>query len=246
VLGASGRAMLRALIAGEADPAVLAELARGRLRAKIPALRLALQGRVTVHHRVLLRMHIDLLEALEGLIGRMGERIEQLMAPFAEAAARLETIPGISHRIAEILVAEVGVEMGQFPTAGHLASWAGICPGNNESAGKRRSGKTTKGSRWLRAALVQAAHAAGRSKGTYLGSQYRRLASRRGSKRAAVAVGHTLLGVVYHVLKRGTTYQDLGPDYLDRLEPERLTRQLVRRLERLGHKVTLEPSEAAA
>jgi transposase len=246
VLGESGRAMLRALIAGEQDPAALAELARGRLRSKIPALRSALQGRVTEHHRFLLRMHLEHLEALEGLIGRLGERIEQVMAPFAAAAARLETIPGVSRRIAEVIVAETGVEMGQFPTAGHLASWAGMCPGNNESAGKRRSGTTTKGSRWLRAALVQAAHAAGRSKRTYLGAQFRRLAARRGAKRAAVAVGHTLLGIVYQILKRGTTYQDLGPEYLDRLEPERVTRQLVRRLERLGHKVTLEPKDEAA
>ncbi len=169
-----------------------------------------------------------------------------MLAPYAEAVERLETIPGVGRRVAEIVVAELGVEMGQFPTARHLASRAGMCPGNNESAGKRRSGKTTKGSRWLRTALIQAAHAAGRSKATYLGSGYRRLASRRGAKRAAVAVGHTLLGIIYEVLGRGTTYEDLGPCYLERLEPERLTRQLVRRLERLGHKVTLEPNEAAA
>ncbi len=168
------------------------------------------------------------------------------MAPFAEAAARLETIPGVSRRTAEVVIDEIGVEMDQFPTAGHLASWAGMCPGNHESAGKRRGGRTTKGSRWLRAGLVQAAHAAGRSKRTYLGAQFRRLAARRGAKRAAVAVGHTLLGIIYTILKRGTTYQDLGPEFLDRLEPERLTRQLVRRLERLGPKVTLEPKDEAA
>lgn len=246
VLGDSGRAMLRAMIGGQEDPEALAELARGRLRAKIPALRLALRGKVTEHHRFLLRVLLDHYEALEALIGRLGERIDRVLAPYAEAVERLETIPGVGRRVAEIVVAELGVEMGQFPTARHLASWAGMCPGNNESAGKRRSGKTTKGSRWLRTALIQAAHAAGRSKGTYLGSQYRRLASRRGAKRAAVAVGHTLLGIIYEVLGRGTTYQDLGPCYLERLEPERLTRHLVRRLERLGHKVTLEPNEAAA
>ena len=246
VLGESGRAMLRALIDGRDDPEELAELARGRLRAKIPALRLALRGKVTGHHRFLMRLLLDHYEALEALIGRLGERVEEVLALYAEAVARLETIPGVGRRVAEVVVAELGAEMGQFPTARHLASWAGMCPGNNESAGKRRSGKTTKGSRWLRAALVQAAHAAGRSKGTYLGSLYRRLASRRGAKRAAVAVGHTLLGIIYCVLSRGANYQDLGPEYLERLEPERLTRQLVRRLERLGHDVTLKPKDEAA
>jgi transposase len=242
VLGESGRAM----IDGRDDPEELAELARGRRRAKFPALRLALRGKVTEHHRILLRLLVDHYEALEAPIGRLGERVEEVLAPYAEAVARLETIPGVGRRVAEVVVAELGAEMGQFPTARHLASWAGMCPGNNESAGKRRSGKSTKGSRWLRAALVQAAHAAGRSKGTYLGSQYRRLASRRGAKRAAVAVGHTLLGIIYCVLSRGTTYQDLGPEYLERLEPERLARQLVRRLERLGHVVTLKPKDEAA
>ena len=246
VLGESGRAMLRALIGGQDDPEALAEMARGRLRAKIPALRLALRGKVTEHHRFLLGLLLDHYEALEALIGRLGERIDRVLTPYAEAVARLETIPGVGRRVAEIVVAELGVEMGQFPTSRHLASWAGMCPGNNESAGKRRSGRTTKGGRWLRTALIQAAHAAGRSKATDLGSQYRRLASRRGAKRAAVAVGHTLLGIIYQILGRGTTYEDLGPTYLERLEPERMTRQLVKRLQRLGHKVTLEPDDAAA
>jgi transposase len=245
VLGASGLDMLEALIAGETDPKELADLARKRLRAKIPALRLALQGRVTDHHRFLLRMHLDHVAHLEELIGRLGARIEEALAPFAQAAERLQTIPGVSQRVAETLLAEAGPDMGQFPSAGHLASWAGMCPGNNESAGKRRSGRTTKGSRWLRQSLVQAAWAASRTKGTYLAAQYRRLARRRGRKRALVALGHTLLGIIYHVLKRATTYAELGPDFLDRLEPERLTRQLVKRLEALGHKVTLEPRPAA-
>jgi transposase len=245
VLGASGRDMLEALIAGEADPEALADLARKRLRAKIPELRRALQGRVTEHHRFLLRMHLDHIAHLEGLIGRLGARVEESMAPFAEAAERLQTIPGISQRAAETVVAEVGTNMDQFPSADHLASWAGMCPGNNESAGKRRSGKTTKGNRWLKRLLVQVAWAAARSKGTYLAAQYRRLARRRGKKRALVAVGHTLLVIIYQVLKRGTTYAELGADFLDRLEPERLTRQLVKRLEALGHKVTLEEVTAA-
>src|SRR5262249_5739587 len=159
---------------------------------------------------------------------------------------RLTTIPGVEQRTAEVVVAEVGTDMGQFPTAAHLASWAGMCPGNNQSGGKRRSGRTTKGSRWLRQVLTQAAWAASHTKDTYLAAQYRRLAARRGKKRALVAVGHTLLVIIYHVLKDRSTYQELGGDFLERLEPERLTRQLVRRLEKLGHQVTLKPKEDAA
>jgi transposase len=245
VLGVSGRDMLEALIAGETDPAKLADLARKRLREKIPALRQALQGRVTDHHRFLLRMHLDHVQHLEGLIGRLGVRIEEALAPFAEAQQRLQTIPGVSQRAAETLIAEIGTNMDQFPSADHLASWAGMCSGNNESAGKRRSGRITKGNRWLKRILVQAAWACSHTKGTYLAAHYRRLAKRRGCKRALVAVGHTLLVIIYHVLKRGTTYAELGPDFYDRLQPDRLTRQLVKRLEALGHKVTLEPGHAA-
>jgi transposase len=245
VLGVSGRDMLEALIAGETDPAKLADLARKRLREKIPALRLALQGRVTGHHRFLLRMHLDHVTHLEELIGRLGARIAEALAPFAEAEERLQTIPGVSQRVAETVLAEIGPRMEQFPSADHLASWAGMCPGNNESAGKRRSGRVTKGNRWLKRILVQAAWAASHTKGTYLAAQYRRLAKRRGCKRALVAVGHTLLVIIYHVLKRGTTYAEWGADFLERREPARLTRQLVKRLEALGHKVTLEPRPAA-
>jgi transposase len=246
VLGVSGRAMIRALIAGQDDPAELAELARRRLRRKLPELRAALQGRVSEHHRFLLRHLMSHLDALEGLITELNLRIAAAVAPFAEAVERLKTIPGIDQRTAEGLVAEVGTDMGRFPSAGHLASWAGVCPGNHESAGKHRSGRTTKGDRWLRRVLTQAAWAASHTKGTYLSAQYHRLAARRGKKRAVVALGHTLLVIVYHVLKDQTTYKELGADYLDRLEPERLTRQLVRRLEKLGHRVTLEPKEEAA
>ena len=245
VLGVSGRDMLEGLIAGETDPAKLADLARKRLREKIPALRLALQGRATEHHRFLLRMHLDHVTHLEELIGRLGVRIEEALAPLAQAQERLQTIPGISQRVAETVLAEIGTKMEQFPSADHLASWAGMCSGNNESAGKRRSGRITKGNRWLKRILVQAAWAASHTKGTYLAAQYHRLAKRRGCKRALVAVGHTLLGIIYHVLKRGTTYAELGADFLGRLEPARLTRQLVKRLEALGHKVTLEPRPAA-
>ncbi len=246
VLGVSGRDLLEALIAGDTDPEQLADKARGRLRAKMPALQAALRGRVTDHHRFQLRLLMDHLAHLEALIGRLAERIEEVMAPFAEAAQRLTTIPGVEQRTAEVIVAEIGVNMDQFPTAAHLASWAGMCPGNNESAGKRKSGRTTKGSRWLRQVLTQAAWAASHTKDTYLASQYKRLARRRGKKRALVAVGHTLLVIVYHLLKGGGTYRELGGDFLERLEPERLTRQLVRRLEKLGHQVTLKPKDDAA
>ena len=246
VLGVSGRAMIRALIAGQEDPEQLAELARRRLRRKLPELRAALRGRVSAHHRFLLGHLMSHLEALEGLITDLNLRIAAVMPPFAEAVDRLKTIPGVEQRTAEGLVAEIGTDMGRFPTSGHLASWAGMCPGHNESAGKRRSGRTTKGDRWLRQTLTQAAWAASHTKGTYLSTQYHRLAARRGKKRAVVALGHTLLVIVYHVLKEGATYRELGADYLDRLQPERLTRQLVRRLEKLGHKVTLEPKQEAA
>ena len=247
VLGVSGRAMLEAMASGQDGPQQLAELARGKLRAKIPALRLALAGRVTEHHRFLLRLLLDELGQLEGLVTRVTERItEVLPAPFVEAVKQLATIPGIDHRAAENILAEIGVDMEQFPLAAQLASWTGMCPGNDESAGKRRSGKTTKGNRWLRATLVQVAWAASHTKDTYLSAQYRRLATRRGKKRALVALGHTILVIIHTMLRTGTTYRELGGDYFDRLDQTRLTRSLVRRLERLGHKVTLAPQETAA
>jgi transposase len=242
VLGVSGQEMLEALIAGETDTAKIADLARRRLRAKIPQLQLALEGRMTEHHRFMLRMHLDHVRALETLVDRMTERIEKLMLPFAREAELLDGIPGINAMTAQAIVAEIGTNMAQFPHANQLASWAGLCPGNDESAGKRRSGKIAKGNRWLRPTLVQAAWAAGRSKDSYLSALYRRLAKRRGSKRAVVAVAHALLVIVYHILKTNTPYKDLGPDYFDRLDPDRLTKQLVKRLESLGHKVTLNPA----
>jgi transposase len=241
VLGQSGRAMLRAIVSGEGDPVVLAELARGRLRAKLPQLQEALLGEVTAHHRFLLRILLDQVEFLEGQIDRLGARIaEVLPAPFAEAIERLVTIPGIDRRAAENIVAELGADMSPFRSAGHLASWVGICPGNHESAGKRRSGRTTKGNAWLRVTLVQCAWAASHTKGTYLAAQYKRLAARRGKKRSLVAVGHTLLGVVYAVLKKKAAYRELGADYLDRQDKQKLAARLLKRLEKLGVKVTVE------
>ena len=241
VLGESGRDMLRALIAGETDSVALAELARGRLRAKIPQLQLALRGRVTEHRRFLLQPYLEHVDHLEGLMRRLSGRVEEVLAPQAGTVDRLKTIPGVSDRLAEVLVAELGTDMSPFPSADHLASWAGMCPGLDQSAGKRRSGRVPMGNRWLKQALVQAGWAASHTKGTYLSAQYHRLAQRRGRKRAVVALGHTLLVIVYHVLRRGGEYQELGAGYLDALASDRLTRQLVRRLEKLGHKVTLEP-----
>jgi transposase len=208
ILGKSGRDMIAALIAGETDPGPLAELARGRLRGKKPALREALEGRVTEHHRFLLRTLIRQEEQLEGLIAQYAARIDEVMAPFARAAARLRQIPGVGHQAAEVIVAEIGTDMTKFPTAGHLASWAGMCPGNDQSGGKRRSGKTTKGSQWLRTTLVQVAWAATHTKKTSFGAAYRRWVKRLGRKKALVAVGHKILTLIYTLLRNGIDYRE--------------------------------------
>lgn len=246
IMGVSGLDMLWSIAEGQDDPGRLADLARKRLRGKIPALKLALEGKVTEHHRFLLKMLLEQVGNLNGFIHQLNERIEECTRPFAQEIERLSQIPGVQRTTAENILAEIGLDMKQFPTAGHLASWAGICPGNHESAGKRKSGKTTKGNRWLRRALTQAAWAAQATKGTYLKAQYRRLVPRRGKKRAIVAVGHTILESVYHMLAKGMSYHELGPDYFDNLDPQRLTRYLVKRLERLGHIVVLNPSVSAA
>jgi transposase len=242
VLGVSGRQMVEGLIAGAADAATLAGLARGKLQAKRPELARALTGRVGTHQRFLLARQLAHIDFLEEQIAQVSAAINEQLRPFADQIARLETIPGIGRRTAEVLLAEVGPDMVRFPSAAHLASWAGLCPGNNESAGKRRSGRTRRGSPWLRAALVEAAPAAGRSKRTYLAAQYHRLAARRGTKRAALAVGHSILVIVYHLLRDGTTYQDLGPHHFDARDRRAVERRLCRRLEALGYKVTLEPA----
>lgn len=239
ILGRSGRDMLDRIIAGEEDPKVLAELARRRMRGKIPQLQEALEGHVTDHHRFILREMLDEIDRIDERIARIEKRAEEMMRDFSEAVARLETIPGVGHVTAQAMVAEIGVDMDQFPTAGHLASWAGVCPGNNESAGKRKSGRTRHGNKWLRRVLIQAAWAAARSKGCYFKEQYHRIAARRGAKRAIVSVAHSLLVVYWHMMNRGTSYQELGADYLTQLNSEYKTKRLVRQLEKLGHTVRL-------
>lgn len=238
-LGVSGRAMIEALVAGEDDPESLSDLARGRLRAKLPQLRAALEGLVTEHHRFLLGMLLDQLAEVEARLERVSARIEEVMAPFEPARRRLETIPGVAQLTAEAVLAEIGVDMSQFPSAAHLCSWAGICPGNHRSAGQQKTGKTTRGSRWLRRALTEAAWAASHSKGTYLAAQYARLARTRGKPRALVAVAHTLLTIIYHLLADGTEYRELGADWFDKCHAQRTAAYLKRRLESLGYEVTL-------
>jgi len=240
-LGVSGRAILKAILAGEEDTERLAEMSKGILRKKIPDLRLALEGRVTEHHRFLLQELLDHQEFLEKKMAEVEAEIEKRMRPFEAEVERLDTIPGVDRVTAWSLVAEVGVRMEQFPSAGHLASWAGLCPGSFESAGKRLSGRTRKGSASLRRCLCQVGSVVSHLRDNYLSAQYRRLAARRGGKRAVLAVAHTVLVMAYHILKRKQNYQELGADYFDRLNADAIRRSLVRRLERLGHRVTLEP-----
>jgi transposase len=243
ILGVSGRAMLSALIEGEKDPIKLANFAQRQLRGKIPELEKALEGLVTEHHRFMLRLLWKQLAQQEELIAEVDAKIDELMRPFAEKIERLDGVPGVDRRVAVSVLAEIGVDMKPFPSDEDLASWGGICPGSNVSAGKRKRQRIPPGNRWLKRSLVQAAWAASRSKNTYLASQYRHLA-RRGRKKALVAVAHSMLVIFYHMLKNGTKYTDLGPDFFDRLEPQRLTRYYVKRLESLGHRVTLEPTVA--
>lgn len=242
VLGVSGRAMLRALLAGERDAEALAELAKGRLRKKLPELRLALRGRFNDHHALLIGLAMDHLEHLEGAIARLDAEVDAVMDPFAQARDLLDTIPGVAKRAAEVIIAEIGVDMSVFPTPGHLASWAGVCPGNNITGGKRHSGTPTKGDRWLGEVLNQCAWSAARTRDTYLAAQFWRLARRIGKKKAAVAVGHSILVIVWHLLTNGCTYEDLGGDYFVTRDAERTRQRAVSQLQGLGYNVTLEPA----
>jgi transposase len=240
VVGVSGRAMLEAMVEGTEDPGVLAALAKGKLRAKQPALETALQGRMGPHQRLLLASHLRHLDFLDAQIAQLDQEVAARLDSFQEALERLDEIPGVGRRCAEDILAEVGTDMSQFPTAGNLASWAKVCPGIHESAGKRKSIGTGRGNKWLRATLAEAAQAAGRTKGTYLWSQYHRLAARRGKNRATMAVAHTILTTIYYMLRRGTRYQDLGSNYFEERDRQAAVRRTVHRLERLGYRVTLE------
>src|SRR5919109_2133901 len=243
IMGKSGRDMLDALVRGTTDPVLLSELARGQLRKKIPALRDALEGRFEGEHALIVGQILAHIDFLDEAIERLSDAIEVQIAPFARQRDLLMTIPGVKRRTAEVLIAEIGVDMDAFPTPKHLASWAGVCPGNDESAGKRRSGKTRKGSKWLRATLTESANAAARAKNSYLSAQYQRLRGRRGHAKAITAVSHSILTTAWHMLTTGEIYRDLGGDYFTRQNPDRLTRRLVHQLEALGHHVTLEPRE---
>ncbi len=244
-LGVSGRAMLDAIRAGEDDAGKLADKAKGLLRRKMPQLQLALEGRVSQHHRFLLKLLLEHLRFVESKIVELEEEIAKRLKPVEDVVSRLCTIPGIDRVSAWGIISEVGLDMGQFPDADHLASWAALCPGNWESAGKNKSGRTRKGSVWLRRHLCQCAWAVSTKQKNYLSALFKRLAARRGVKRASIAVAHAILVIVFHVLKGPVSYRDLGPDYFDRLHPERLKRNLVKRLEGLGYRVSLVPVPSA-
>lgn len=245
ILGKSARDMLDALVTGTRDPEVLAELARGRLRAKIPALERALAGRFSAHHGLIVASILSKLDFLDELIERLSAEIEVILVPFGPELALLTTITGVDRRAAESIIAEIGLDMSRFGSSARLASWAGRCPGNHESAGKRKGGKAHTGSKWLAATLAEAAEAAGRSKGTYLGAQFQRLRGRIGHAKARKAVEHSILVAAYHILANKVPYNDLGADWFQKRRPEAHARRLARQIEALGYKVTIDPTQAA-
>jgi transposase len=238
--GVSGKMILQALIADETTPEQMAELAQGKLRRKRDLLSRSLQGRIKPHHRFVLSELLLQIDGLEETIKKFDEQIREYCHPFEEVVVLLDTIPGVARRTAEVIVSEIGVNMNRFPTANHLASWAGVEPGNNESAGRRLSGKTTKGNRALVSALTQSAHAASRMKNTYLSAQFHRLAGRRGKKKAIIAVAHSILIMSYHMIKNKEPYSEMGSDFFDKRNAQATTNRMVRRLEQLGYKVNLE------
>lgn len=246
IMGVSGRAMIEAILTGTTDAQTLAELAKGKLRKKREQLERALTGRVSEHHRLLLGMHLEHIDFLDESIARLSAEIAERLRPFQDDIDRLDTIPGVGRETAEVIVAEVGLDMSQFPDAAHLASWAGMCPGNTQSAGKRKGGKTRKGSKALRRALVQAATAAGRKKGSYFQSRYQQLRVRRGAKKAKVAIGHTILTTAYYLLTRKECYHEPSPVHLDERRRARVRQRALDQLDKLGYRVTLASKEDAA
>jgi transposase len=239
ILGVSGRAMLEAIVAGTDDPATLASFARGQLQKKRPALEQALAGSVGPHQRLMIASQLRHIDFVDQEVATVSAEVAARLHEHEEAIARLDAIPGVGRRVAEEVLAEIGTDMDRFPTAAHLASWAKLCPSNRESAGKRFSGRTGNGNAWLRQALTEAAWGASHTKRSYLAAQYHRIAARRGGKRAAIATAHSILVMIYHLLKRGTTYEDLGPNYFDERDRQAVVRRSVRRLEQLGYAVTV-------
>lgn len=246
VMGVSGRAILAELIQGQATPEQMADLAKGRLRAKRDDLTKALEGRVKPHHRFVLTELLCEIDNLDEALARFDEQIQAYCRPFEEAVQHLDTITGVARTTAEIIVAEIGTDMSRFPSADHLSAWGGVAPGNDESAGKRRSGRTRPGNKALRTALTQAAQAAARTKNTYLAAQYRRIAARRGKKKAIMAVAHSILVIAYHLISRKEDYRELGGDYFDKRRPEATAKNLINRLEALGYTVTAQAQPATA
>jgi len=240
IMGVSGRSMIEAIINNVDDPKLLSQLAKGRMKKKRKELERALRGLVGPHQRKLLSAQLKHIDFLDGQIALLDREIGERLRPFEEELELIDTIPGVGRRTAETVVAEIGIDMDRFPSDAHLSSWAGMAPGNNESAGKRKSGRTKKGNKTLRSALVEAARAASKTKDTYLSAQYRRIAARRGKNRAAVAVGHTILVIIYHILKKRQPYIELGADYFDKRKKQTVVKNTVKRLEALGYKVTLE------
>jgi transposase len=245
VMGVSGRAILAALVEGNASPEEMAELSRGRLREKRAALEQALTGRFQTHHRFVLTELLGQIVGLDETIERFDQQIEEYCRPFEASVQLLDTIPGVARNTAEIIVSEIGTDMSRFPTANHLAAWAGVAPGNNESAGKQHSGRTRQGNKTLKVALTQVAHAAARTRNTYLSAQYHRLAGRRGKKRAILAVAHSILIIAYHMIQRQEPYHDLGSNYFDNRRPEITAKRLMKRLEKLGFQVEVHQAHTA-
>ncbi len=246
IMGVSGRLMIEAILEGNTDPATIAELAKGKLRKKRELLERALAGRVSAHHKLMLGLHLEQIDFLDEQIARLSQEVAERLRPFEQEIELLDGIPGVGRLTAEVWAAEIGFDLSHWPSAAHLASWAGICPGNAESAGKRKTGKTRKGDKWLRRTLVESAQAAAKKNDSYLQAQYRKLRYRRGAKKAAIAVGHSILVIAYHMLTRKEPYHDLSPAHLDDRARERTKRRALAQLDALGFEATLTPKRPAA